>query len=64
MTRRFRHGVGFVFSRRRVYSGEPSVRVGSFVRSFVRSLDGGVVSVLVITRAASATATAVFLLAL
>jgi len=62
MTRRFRHGVGFVFSRRRVCSGEPSV--GSFVRSFVRSLDGGVVSVLVITRAASATATAVFLLAL
>ena len=63
MTRRFRHGVGFVFSRRRVCSGE-RLRLRWYVRSFVRSLDGGVVSVLVITRAASATATAVFLLAL
>ena len=55
-----------------IFQGEESVPasvcvgslVRSFVRSFVRSLDGGVVSVLVITRAASATATAVFLLAL
>ena len=53
-----------------IFQGEESVPasvcvcVGSFVRSFVRSLDGGVVSVLMITRAASATATAVFLLAL